>query len=77
MSSITTPPPAPTPNRQQRHVTYTEWPTQANGPTANLQAAIDAATNDPDRGDRTIWYRTDLTSNGPVLVVGYTSETVA
>lgn len=62
------------PAREQHHFTNTVWRIPANGPAPAFEAAVAAASTDPERGDHTVWYRTENTPSGPVIVIGYTSE---
>lgn len=63
---------------QKRTLQFTEWliPTGGPAPLTNIATVIEQATGDPDRGEQPLWYRLDNTPNGPVIVVGYSSEAV-
>lgn len=65
------------PAREQHHFANTVWRVAANGTADMIQTTLEAATNDPDRGDHTIWYRLENTPGGPVLAFGFTQETSA
>lgn len=64
----------PTPEREQHHFSNTVWRCPAGGPAPVLEGALAAANTDPERGDHAVWYRTENTPAGPVIVIGYTSE---
>lgn len=74
MSSVNTP---VTARRQTRQLTFEEWVLPASATAASLAAALEDANTHPGRGEQHVWYRTDHTPDGPVLVIGFTLETVA
>lgn len=73
MTSVNT----PAARQQTRTVSFEEWvlPIGNPIPAAALEQALDQATKDPKRNEQTVWYRLDQTPNGPVIVIGYNTET--